>query len=146
MFRFKAGLTLILLTLIGAIRMIGGRAELWLHPAVMALAFVVLIPLFAARAVWSRRELGEAYDAAFRPCPAPAAAAAIRVWRFLEAACYLAGILALLSGLIVTFSLLSANLANLGAKLAACLVAPFYALVLALAARILAARVEQTQG
>jgi hypothetical protein len=55
--RFLLGFGALLLTLVLAISMIGGRALLWLHTASMALPFVVLVPLFALVSVWPRRAI-----------------------------------------------------------------------------------------
>ena len=146
MARFLAGLAMLLLTVAAAIRMIGGRAVLWLHPAVMAFLFVAVVPWCAALAVWPRKEIAQAFRAAFEPAGESRALAASKVLTLLEHLFYASGALALFSGLIITFSQLDSDLPRLGAKLAASLVTPFYALLLALAARILRVRVEQVQG
>ena len=145
--RFLLGFGALLLTLILAIAMIGGRAMPWLHTASMAFPFIVLVPLFALLSVWPRRAIAAAFKDAFRQPGGPASLpTSLRVLATLERFFYAAGVLGLFAGLIVTFSFLDSDLPRLGTKLAACLIMPFHAVVLAQAARILRVRVEEVQA
>lgn len=144
MTRFLVGQALLILAVILGITLIGGRMVTWLHPAAMALVFVLAVPLLAVLSAHSHQELRQAFaDALQSPAPSRSRATSLQVWRLLESFLYFGGAIALLTGLIITFSFLNANLPLLGMKLAATLVAPFYGLMLALTCRILRARVER---
>jgi len=97
--------------------------------------------------LFERNLVSAAFKDAFRP-PGNSASlpTSLRVWAALERFFYAAGVLGLFGGLIVTFSFLDSDLPRLGTKLAACLIMPFHAVVMAQAARILRARVEEAQA
>ena len=116
MARFLVGQIALVLAVMLAVAMIGGRATTWLHPATMAVVFVLVVPLVAAHLIDHTR-------AAF----AGDADAASADGDF--------------AGLIVTFSFLGSDLRSLGIKFAATLVAPFYSVLLAMSCRVLRARV-----
>jgi len=142
MARFLVGQIALVLAVMLAIAMIGGRATTWLHPATMAAVFVVVVPLVATLSAHSFEEIKQAFHDAFNPsATSPSNAASEKVWRHLEAFIYFGGVIAFMAGLIVTFSFLGSDLGSLGIKFAATLVAPFYSVLLAMSCRVLRARV-----
>ncbi|MCC6512383.1 MAG: hypothetical protein IT187_00120, partial [Geothrix sp.] len=125
-----------------AVAMIGGRATTWLHPATMAVVFVLVVPLVAALSAHPWEAFRRAFRDAFDPsASSPSNAASEKVWRHLESFIYFGGVIAFFAGLIVTFSFLGSDLRSLGIKFAATLVAPFYSVLLAMSCRVLRARV-----
>lgn len=143
MARFLVGQIILVLAVMFAIAMIGGRATTWLHPATMAAVFVVVVPLVAAFSTHSSEAFRQAFRDSFNPSAAsPSNAASVKVWSHLESFIHFGGVIAFFAGLIVTFSFLGSDLRSLGFKFAATLVAPFYSVILAMSCRVLRARVE----
>ena len=143
MTRFLVGQALLLLAVLLGITLIGGRLVTWLHPAVMAALFVVVVPLLATLSAFPSRDLCQALADALSPeATTPSRPTSLRVWRLLEYSVVAGGLLAFCTGLIITFTFLDTANAFLGFKLAATLVAPFYSVLLALACRVLHTRVE----
>ena len=144
MTRFLVGQALLILAVILGITLIGGRMVTWLHPATMALVFVLVVPLLAVLSAHSLPELRQAFaDALQSPAPSRSRGTSLQVWRLLEACLYFGGGIAFLTGLIITSTFRNSDRPLLGPKLAASLVAPFYSLLLAMTCRILRARVER---
>ena len=143
MFRFLIGQVLLLLALILGIVMIGGWLITWLHPAPMAVIFVVILPLLAVLCAHPFGELRQAFRDAFQPSAhSRSNATSLKVWRLLETCVYFGGVLAFFTGLMITLTFLGSNsLEVLGVKLAATCVAPFYSVLLAMTCRLLGARV-----
>ena len=142
MARFLVGQIALVLAVVLAIAMIGGRATTWLHPATMAVVFVLVVPLVAALSAHPWEAFRRAFRDAFDPsASSPSNAASEKVWRHLESFIYFGGVIAFFAGLIVTFSFLGSDLGSLGIKFAATLVAPFYSVLLAMSCRVLRARV-----
>lgn len=143
MLRYLMGLGLTLFLVALAIAMIGGRGVTWLHPAPWALLLVLVVPLVATLSVHSPSALRQALqDAAGPSASSPSRATSLQLWARLESFIYFGAVLGGLMGWMVTFTLLSADMSRLGAKLAACLVPPFYGAVLGLACRVSRARIE----
>jgi hypothetical protein len=146
MVRYLAGFGLALVALMTGIALFGGRPATWLHPIVGAFFFVGLMPGFVALAIWPQKVLTQAFRDAFQPAAEPGTLdTSRRVWQAFEHFFHVASLIALFSGLIITFNHLSYDPANLGPKLGASLVSPFYGILLALAARALRTRVEGFQ-
>ena len=144
MIRFILGILFAIAALMVGARLFGGSLVTWLHPAVGAFFLVVAMPWFATLAVWSRGEVARAFRDAVRPvggsAPVPES---LGVWRTFEYLFYAASLLSLMTGLVITFSHLSYEAANLGPKLGASLISPFYGVLLAVVARLLRMRVER---
>ena len=144
MTRFILGITFAILALMGGARLFGGSLVTWLHPAVGAFLLVGAMPWCAAMAVWSQKDVAQAFRDAFRPAGGPSPVpASVGVWRTFEYLFYAASLLSLMTGLVITFSHLSYEAANLGPKLGASLISPFYGVLLAVVARLLRMRVER---
>jgi hypothetical protein len=142
MIRFLVGQVLLILALILGITMIGGRMTTWLHPGVMAFIFVVVVPAFATLSAYSFKDFRQAMEDAFNPRAAsPTNATSLKLWKLLESCVGFGGFAGFLTGLIITFTFFNSDLQVLGLKLAATLVAPFYCVVLAMACRVLRAKV-----
>jgi flagellar motor component MotA len=143
MTRFILGIVFTIAALMIGAFMFGGSLVTWLHPVVGAFFLVVVSPWFAAMAVWSRKDVAQAFRDAFRPvggsAPVPASSA---VWKTFEYLFYVASVIGLFTGLVITFNHLSYDPANLGGKLGASLIAPFYGILLAMVARLLRIKVE----
>jgi flagellar motor component MotA len=115
-------------------------AYLGLTPGLIAL----LLPFFAVLAVWPLREWAKAWKDAFIPKESPTTARSSSIWNFQEKACYAAGAIGFLAGLVLILSQLS-TVSRLGPALAMSLVCPMYSLLLGLVARILRARVDRAR-
>jgi len=143
MLRYLTGLGLTLLPVALAIAMIGGRGATWLHPAPWALLLVLVVPLVATLSVHPPSALRQALqDAAGPSAHSPTRATSLQLWTRLESFIYFGAVLGGLMGWMVTFTQLSPDLPRLGAKLAACLVPPFFGAALGLACRVSRARVD----
>jgi len=104
---------------------------------------VAALPWSAAMAVWSRKDVAQAFRDAFRPSGGPEpVAASPAVWRTFEYLFCAASVISLFTGLVITFNHLSYDAAILGPKLGASLISPFYGVLLAMVARLLRVRVE----
>ena len=147
MTRFILGIVFAIVALMTGAAMFGGSLVTWLHPMVGAFFLVVVTPWFAAMAVWSRKDVAQAFRDAFQPTGGPAPVpASSGVWRTFEYLFYIASVISLFTGLVITFSHLSYDPANLGRKLGASLISPFYGVMLAMVARLLCIRVESHPG
>ncbi|NWJ40754.1 MAG: hypothetical protein HXX12_07260 [Geothrix sp.] len=142
MTRFLFGQILILFLVILTIAMIGGRAVIWLHPAPWAFLLVLVVPLVAVLSAHPWSAFRQALRDALHPSASLSNGTSAKVWKLAESCLYFGATIAFFMGLMITFSLLSGDLHNLGAKLAACLAPPFFSVVLGLSCRILRARVE----
>jgi hypothetical protein len=110
------------------------------------LIIVILVPLFAVFAVWSGKELGGAWSAAFGRGRAGAGAGAesgprdaAALWDFFEKAFYAAGIVGTLAGFIIIFASDEIRMRALSIALMPLV----EGILLGLIARILKARVEK---
>jgi flagellar motor component MotA len=110
------------------------------------LIIVILVPLFAVFAVWSGKELGGAWSAAFGSGRAGAGAGAesgpkdaAALWDFFEKAFYAAGIVGTLAGFIIIFASDEIRMRALSIALMPLV----EGILLGLIARILRARVEK---
>jgi hypothetical protein len=134
-----AFLTLVAVLLIGYLWE-GGIVVVLLHPLIPTLVLVtcsvalVLGVLFPAATL--RRAVG---DVALLSAPSPAS---LVVWRFAERASYLAGVVAMLLGLIITSRFMDQTGNLIGAKVGACFTALVVGLLQGLFASMLRARVE----
>lgn len=141
--RYALGQLVLILLVVLAIAMIGGQAATWLHPLPWALVLVVAAPLAALLAIHPWAALRQAVrDAGHPSASSPSGAASAGLWRRFESFIYAGALLGALMGWMVTFSQLSPDLARLGTRLAACLVPPFFGVLLGLACRVLRARIE----
>lgn len=143
MTRFLIGQSLIVLLLIFAVAMIGGRAVTWLHPAPWVCLVVGVVPLVALLTARPWATLRQAFRDALHPVASSGRLAeSAKVWKLAESCLYFGGGCAGLMGLMVTFTFLGPDPQILGPKLAASLEPLFVSLVLGLSCRILRARVE----
>jgi len=102
MARFLIGSLLSLGVFLFAFIIEGGELFYLLLPS--PLLIVLLVPLFAVLAVWSFRELGGAFKAAFaKRLPEAEGKAAAALWDFYEKAFYAAGIVGPLAGFLIIF-------------------------------------------
>lgn len=139
MLRFIVGLGLALGALVGAIVLEGGDLLAFLMASGFLISF--LVPLFSVLAVWTWGDARRAWGHAFRGDPGQVEGS-VALWKFAEAVCYLAGVLASLAGGILILGNLTPDPARWGRSLGALLVAPLYGGVFGLVCRILKARVE----
>ena len=110
---------------------------------------VVCVPAFAVLAVWGFRDWGRAWKDAFAAGPTSSASAGIstalssaKLWDFYEKASYIAGIVGFILGLTIIGSNADV-LAQLGRSFAVNCITPILAILFAMVARILKARVEK---
>ena len=142
--RFILGTLAFIVVLLFAFFIEGGNPLDFLLPS--PLIIVVCVPAFAILAVWSLKDWGRAWKDAFVKAGAPrattSAAVSAKLWDFYEKACYIAGIVGFILGLNIIFQ----NKGNLNGEifrpLAVDCVAPILAIILAMVARIMKARVE----
>ncbi len=145
--RFVICVVLLVLTPVGAVVMDGGNPLAYV--GIPGLLMAVLVPFFAMLAVFKGSDLQVACRDAFGSARrASSRARSVDVWGFAEKACYAAGVLAWLTAVIL--ALISQSLRrdtpHFERDLATTLVAPIYAVILALVCRILRARVQQRAG
>lgn len=139
--RFLFGTIAALLCLGFAFFIEGGRIGALFLPSPFIIAFGV--PLFATLAVWNFKAWARAWGDAMAPArESGSREASARLWGFYEKACYAAGIVAFFLGSIIILSSPGQEAAGLKASFAVDLIAPLYALLLALIARILRHRVD----
>lgn len=144
MTRFLVGQVLLILAVLLGIALIGGRLVTWLHPALMAVLFVVTVPLLATLSAFTTRDIRQALADALHPAAdSPSKTTSLQVWHLLEYGVVSGSILAFFAGLIVIFSYMDSGHLALGFKFAAALVAPFYGVLLAMACRVLRAMVNR---
>jgi hypothetical protein len=119
----------------------GGNPLYFLLPS--PLLIVVLVPCFSVLAVWSFKDWGRAWKDAFAS-GAESSEASARVWAFYEKASYIAGVVGFILGLNVIFMDQSLNLdeAHFLKSLSVACIVPILAIIFAMVARILKARVE----
>mgnify|MGYP003395081021 CR=1 FL=1 len=130
-------------TLIFAFTIEGGNPIDFLLPT--PLCIVVCVPLFAVLAVWSLKDWGRAWKAAFVGGGADGATS-VRLWDFYEKACYIAGVVSFILGLNVIFSFHGGvERSDIFKPLAVDCVAPILSILFAMVARILKARVEKNE-
>jgi len=143
--RFILGTLAFIAVLLFAFFIEGGNPLDFILPS--PLLIVVGVPVFAVLAVWGLKDWGRAWKDAFAKKGAPSAAASAAVssaklWDFYEKACYIAGIVGFILGLNIIFQ----NKGNLNGEifrpLAVDCVTPILAIVFAMVARVLKARVE----
>jgi hypothetical protein len=109
----------------------------------------ILVPCCAVLAVWSLKDWGRAWKDAFpkavsSAAVSSAAVSSARLWDFYEKACYISGIVAFILGLNVIFQYRGGvDKADIFRPLAVDCVAPIIAILFAMVARILRARVEE---
>jgi flagellar motor component MotA len=143
MIRFILGSLLSLGAFCLAFFMEGGDAHNFVLPS--PLIIVILVPLFAVFAVWSAKELGGAWSAAFGKGrggtgAAPAAREAAALWDFFEKAFYAAGVVGTLAGFIIIF-----RNSDVRMEVFSIALMPLVeGILLGLIARILRARVEKS--
>jgi flagellar motor component MotA len=146
MARFFIGSLLSLFAFCLAFFMEGGDMLDFVLPS--PLIIVILVPLFAVFAVWSGKELGGAWSAAFGRGRARTGAGtgaesgpkdAAALWDFFEKAFYAAGIVGTLAGFIIIFASDEIRMRALSIALMPLV----EGILLGLIARILGARVEK---
>jgi hypothetical protein len=147
MLRFVLGTLALLGTLFSAFVIEGGDPIAFLLPS--PLMIVVGVPCFAVLAVWSLKDWGRAWKDAFRPTgregTAPSAEASGKIWEFYEKACYVAGVVSFILGLnVILSSRGEVRSDDLSRPLSVDCVAPILAILFAMVARILRARVEKS--
>jgi hypothetical protein len=140
MARFILGSLALLGTLIFAFVIEGGKPVDLLLPS--PLIIVVCVPVFAVLAVWSLRDWGRAWKDAFAAQPSAAASSA-RLWDFYEKACYVAAVVGFILGLNIIFAYAPDTTQRLFKSFAVNFITPILAILLAMVARILRARVEK---
>jgi hypothetical protein len=138
--RFIIGTLALFGTLIFAFVIEGGNPGDFILPS--PLIIVVCVPIFAVLAVWSLKDWALAWKDAFaKESKSASAHASIKLWDFYEKACYIAGVVGFMLGL----NIIGSNtdvLSRLGRSLAVDCIAPILAILFAMVARILKARVE----
>ena len=144
MIRFILSTLALLATAFLAFIIEGGNPAALILPSPFII--VVCIPAFALLAVWSLKDWGRAWKDAFAKAgPSPSAATSAAIWDFFEKTCYIAGIVGFLLGLTIIFSSAydpSKIIVSLGVDV----IAPILAILFAMVARILRARVERTMS
>jgi hypothetical protein len=148
MIRFILGTLALLGTAIFAFVIEGGNPASFFLPTPLIL--VVCVPLFAVLAVWSLKDWGKAWKDAFAHGPAPVASSSSKIWDFYEKSCYIAGIVGFILGLNIIFQNgggvdLKDALSILKPLSIDC-IAPILAILFAMVARILRARVERDKA
>jgi len=139
--RFILGTVGLVGTFLLAFFMEGGSVEDFLLPT--PLIIIVCVPSFAVLAVWRLRDWGVAWRDAFA-AEAGTSGASAELWSFYEKACYIAGVVAFFLGLVVIFKEGGGvSRTDILRPLAVDCVAPILAIVFAMVARILRARVEE---
>ena len=138
--RFIIGTLALFGALIFAFVIEGGNPGDFILPT--PLIIVVCVPIFAGLAVWSLKDWALAWKDAFaKGSESASAQASIKLWDFYEKACYIAGVVGFMLGL----NIIGSNadvLSRLGRSLAVDCIAPILAILFAMVARILKARVE----
>jgi hypothetical protein len=110
------------------------------------LIIAVCVTGFAVLAVWSARDWGRAWKDAFAKAPgSPSAGTSAALWAFYEKACYAAGVVGFLLGLNIIGTSVPEN-SMLARSLAVNCVTPILAILFAMVARILRARVERNKA
>jgi hypothetical protein len=141
--------TLVLIgTLLLAYFMEGGNPLDLILPS--PLIIVVCMPICAVLAVWGFKDWGRAWkDAFIAGCVDGAtstAASSAKLWDFYEKACYIAGIVGFILGLTIigrNSYQMADPMTKLGPYFAVDCVTPIIAILFAMVARILRARVEK---
>jgi hypothetical protein len=154
MIRFILGTLALLGTAIFAFVIEGGNPASFFLPT--PLMIVVCIPLFAVLAVWSFRDWGRAWKDAFSDGAASDTSAAYsggvsaRLWDFYEKSCYIAGIVGFILGLNIIFQngggVDLKDMMSILKPLSIDCIAPILAILFAMVARILRARVERNKA
>jgi flagellar motor component MotA len=141
MVRFIVSLGLLLATISGAV--LYEKGNLLAYVGVSTLAVEVLVPLFAALAVWRLAEIGRAFADAFsKKADSSSRSRSARIWEFAEKVCYASGVIGFILGLVLTLAWVSVSINNLAGAFAASLTAPLYGVLFGVVCRILKARVE----
>jgi hypothetical protein len=144
MTRFILGTLALFGTAVFAFVIEGGSPLVFLLPS--PLLIVVCIPAFAVLAVWSLKDWGRAWKDAFS-MSGSATASSIKLWDFYEKACYVAGVVGFILGLNVIFSHRGGvDARDMLMPLSVNCIAPILAILFAMVARILKARVEKNAG
>jgi hypothetical protein len=143
--RFILGTLAFIAVLLFAFFIEGGNPLDFLLPS--PLIIVVCVPAFAILAVWSLKDWGRAWKDAFVKAGTPRATASTavssaRLWDFYEKACYISGVVGFILGLNVIFQNKGEVDGVIFRPLAVDCIAPILAIILAMVARILKARVE----
>jgi hypothetical protein len=146
MLRFILGTAALFGTALFAFVLEGGNPFDFLLPS--PLMIVACIPAFAVLAVWSLKDWGRAWKDAFAGGAAPSAASA-KLWDFYEKACYIAGVVGFILGLNIIFQngggVDIKDILSILKPLSIDCIAPILAILFAMVARILRARVEKIQ-
>ncbi len=144
MIRFIVFTLLILLFLVGAVLLEGGR--LLVYVGISAFIVVFFPPVFACLAVWRWEAIGGAFrDSLGRRGASRNTARSARVWGFFERVSLLSGVLGWLLGLVIILNYLAAPwpaAVPLSVALSSSLLPLVYGILLGILARILRARVE----
>lgn len=145
--RFVIGTLALFATLFFAFFIEGGNLGDFILPS--PLLIVLGVPVCSVLAVWSLKDWGRAWKDALAARAAgsasPSAPASSRLWAFFEKACYVAGIVGFILGLNVIFKdqFLRGDAAGFLRSLSVDCITPILAILLAMVARILRARVEE---
>jgi hypothetical protein len=141
MLRFILGTLALIGTLLLAFVMEGGNPIDFLLPT--PLLIVVGVPIFAVLAVWSFRDWRRAWKDAFE-VRSSAAVSSVKLWDFYEKACYIAGVVGSVLGLNIIFQHRGGiDPGDILKPLAVDCIVPILAILFAMVARILRARVEK---
>jgi hypothetical protein len=146
--RFIIGTLALIATLLFVFFIEGGNALDLILPS--PLIIIAGVPLFAVLAVWSLKDWGRAWKDAFAtPAAAaatPPASSSAKLWDFYEKACYIAGVVGFILGLNVIFSSNGGVTPDrIPRSLAVDCIAPILAIIFAMVARILRARVQKNE-
>lgn len=140
MFRFIVGVGLAAVSLLAAYLIEGGNP--WALLGLTAFLITFFIPLFGVLAVWRWGDWLRAWAHAFRAGAPDEVQVSVEIWTFSEFACFLAGVLATLTGGVLIFGNLSgADAAHLSHSFGALLVGPLYGVGFGFVCRILRTRV-----
>lgn len=138
--RFFSGVGLALVFLLGGYLLEGGNGASLLALTPFLVTFFV--PVFGLLAVWSFGDCAKAWGHAFRPGGPEETRRSAELWKFLEFAAYLGGLVAFfVGGVLILRNLANANV-QWNHSLAISLLAPMYGAVFGLVARVLRFRVE----
>jgi hypothetical protein len=147
--RFIIGTLALIGTLLLAFILEGGNPLDFFLPS--PLLIVVGVPCFAVLAVWSLKDWGRAWKDAFAAgsargaAPSGSASTSARLWDFYEKACYIAGVVGFILGLNIIFQHGGKiDPQDILTPLSVVCITPILAILLAMVARILRARVEKS--
>jgi hypothetical protein len=135
------GLLLILVTLLASIGLEGANLGSYIN--FVSLIICLLVPFFAVMSIWKLKSWVKAFGQALRQTGnKEEKAISVRIWTFYESMAYIAGLLALITNVILFLNRIEPQ--NWAFQLANCLTAPLYGLLLGMGSRVLRERITST--